>query len=307
MLKATAFALLIILAMPFTGLAAAKKKTLVEGGIAVVFDESARATANEVAREYPALKTELEDTFKWKGGFEGGVTAILLSDKEFRKTAGRTPIVAYAIGSENTVVVGLGRAEKDADTFRSILKHELAHIYLAHRVGEENLPRWLNEGVCQWVSGGISEMLAIGRTTELERATLLGNLLPLDALSQSFPGDDRGLKLAYQESLSFVEFIVDKYGQDALLKVLDDLGKGEGVSEAFKDATGSSLPELEAAWHKRLSVRHTLLTFLSNNIYTILFALAGLITVYGFIRLLMRMRAYREEDDDEGPWPPPRG
>jgi hypothetical protein len=79
--------------------------------------------------------------------------------------------------------------------------------------------------------------------------------------------------------------------------------EGEDVRDAFRNGIGVDFEEIEKKWHNRLTIRHTLLTYLSNNIYTVLFVLAALITLYGFVRLVLRMRAYREEDEEEhGPF-----
>ncbi len=81
--------------------------------------------------------------------------------------------------------------------------------------------------------------------------------------------------------------------------MLARLSAGEDVDDAFLNGLGVGLNELESQWHNRLAIRHTLLTYLSNNIYTVLFVLAALITLYGFVRLLIRMRKYREEDEED--------
>jgi hypothetical protein len=295
------FILLILLLIPQVCLGA--RKTFVEGELVVVFDESGRGVAEDVAGAYPGLKAELEETLGWEADFHSGVTLVLLREEEFKKLAGAAPIVAFASSRENTIVVGLLRAVKDTSRFSAILKHELAHLYLAGHIGEENLPKWLNEGVSQWASGGISELLSVGHSTELEKATLLGKLMPLENLDKSFPRDDKRLRLAYEESLSIVEFIVDEYGHDGLRAVLGRMREGEDVRDAFRNGIGVDFEEIEKKWHNRLTIRHTLLTYLSNNIYTVLFVLAALITLYGFVRLVLRMRAYREEDEEEhGPF-----
>lgn len=300
-IRLTCIALLVFLLVP--RFCFGERKTLVEGELTVVFDESGRGVAEEVAAAYPGLKTELAEALGLEAYFNSRVTLVLLREEEFRKLAGTAPIVAFASSRENTVVVGLLRAVNDPSHFSAVLKHELAHLYLASYIKEENLPRWLNEGVSEWASGGVSELLSVGRSTELEKATLLGKLIPLENLERSFPRDDKRLRLAYEESLSFVEFIVDEYGHKGLRAVLGHLSEGEGVNEAFLSGLGVELEELEKRWHDRLAIRHTLLTYLSNNIYTVLFVLAALITLYGFVRLIIRMRKYREEDEEEtGPF-----
>ena len=84
-----------------------------------------------------------------------------------------------------------------------------------------------------------------------------------------------------------------------MLEVLNNLRYGDDVDAAIQKAFKTPLQELEINWHKQLGTRITWVTYLSNNLYDILFFLAALITVVGFIRLLMKKRNYKDDDDDE--------
>lgn len=279
---------------------ASERTALQRGELVVVFDESSRGVADEVLREYPLVKAELEETFGWEADFSGGVRVVLLKEREFGDVVRGSPVVAFAHSGDGLIVMGMLRAGNDASPFRSIFKHELAHLYLGRHIDAERLPRWLNEGVSQWASGGVSELLDVGRSTEIEKATLLGRLIPLESLESGFPGDKKDLRLAYQESLSIVNFIVAEYGKEGLLGILDSLKEGEGIEEAVAESLRVDMAGLQRAWHARLRREHTLLTYLGENFYTLLFVLAALITVYGFARAVIRVRRYRDEDEDEG-------
>ena len=62
-----------------------------------------------------------------------------------------------------------------------------------------------------------------------------------------------------------------------------------------------SFDELEREWYNSLKKRITWFHFLINNLYEILFFIAALILIYGFIRVLMRKRAYKKyKEDDNG-------
>ena len=62
-----------------------------------------------------------------------------------------------------------------------------------------------------------------------------------------------------------------------------------------------SLEQLEKEWLAQLDTTPRWLIFLASHIYAILFFLAALMTMFGFIRLLIkRRRIYREwEEEDE--------
>jgi hypothetical protein len=59
-----------------------------------------------------------------------------------------------------------------------------------------------------------------------------------------------------------------------------------------------SLNELEKRWHNSLEKRATWLNFIVNNLYEILFFFAGLLVVYGFIKIIRKKRNYGDDYDD---------
>jgi predicted Zn-dependent protease len=75
---------------------------------------------------------------------------------------------------------------------------------------------------------------------------LSGGLTPLGKLSSAFlsPSNSVGLQFAYYESSLVIEFIVQKFGFDALKKILADLHDGEEINKAIAART-APLPEVE--------------------------------------------------------------
>ena len=61
-----------------------------------------------------------------------------------------------------------------------------------------------------------------------------------------------------------------------------------------------SLDDLEEGWHDTLRKRITWFNYIVSHLYEILFFLGALIMIYGFIKVFMKKRAYKEEDDDYG-------
>ena len=74
--------------------------------------------------------------------------------------------------------------------------------------------------------------------------------------------------------------------------------QGEDVDSAVLKALSIPLGELEQRWHHSLRQKITWFAYLSYHIYEILFALGALITIYAFIRLIIRKRAYMKEEED---------
>jgi hypothetical protein len=293
--------IVIVLALSTGGLYASERLTYSDEDFIVRFDESSRKAAEETIRLISEARAELDETFGWDADFDPVVMVLLVKDSEFRRITGSTEIAAFANAENNTIVVNLQKVSREPGTMYSTLKHELAHLFLGYGIRRENLPRWLNEGISQWVSNGVSELVAPGRTTEIARATLLGRLIPLGRL-ESFPPGGKPLMLAYQESLSVVEYIAMRFGRRAPFEIVERLRDGDTVGDAVLSSLSIGMPELERGWHAHLKRNHTLLAYLGNNIYTLLFVLAALITAYGFARVIKRIRDYRDEDEDDDPF-----
>jgi hypothetical protein len=180
------------------------------------------------------------------------------------------------------------------DTF----KHELMHILLHQRIGSPNLPKWLDEGVAQWASGGIADIMRTGDKDLLQQAVLSHRLLPLKEISSNFPDSPNSLILAYEESKSFTEFLVKHYGEAQLRLLLQGLEKHETIEKAIYDIYGVSLDVLEQTWKKGLIRENPWIAYIADHMSWLLFFLAALITVAGFCVAKRRMRNYRDEEDE---------
>lgn len=283
-----------LLSIPLNPLYAENTVTLQNKEVIVLFEKPLRNAANAVLKTYPAVKAELVKTLGWEVDFRPVV--LLSKDRQaFRRTVGNDITVAFAVPEKYLIVIDNSRAHTKPFTLKTTLKHELCHLLLNHHI--ETLPRWLDEGVCQWASGGISEIITTLKDSDLARASLSGRLIHIGELKR-FPRDEKSIHLAYAESRSIVEYIVREFGPEGLLNMLEGLKQGLTIEEAVLKSLSVSGYELELGWRAYLKRRHTWLTYLSNNIYVILFLFAALTVVYGFIRMLIRKRAYKDEDDD---------
>ena len=256
--------------------------------LAVVFEESLRGEAEHVVTMYPAIKAELENILTWSVDFRP--TAVLTVDRQqFEKITGSRFVVAYAVPQRNLMVIDYSRTDRDLG---AVIKHELCHLLLHHRIKNGELPRWLDEGVSQWVSDGIAEILMRRKGAVLETAVLSESLIQIRTLEKHFPDDENSLLLAYEESKSLVEFIHHQFGRDAILELLRHLQDGHHLDEAVLQSLSIPFTELERRWHSHLREKITWLTYLTNNVYGILFFLAALITIAGFIRMSLRKKRY---------------
>jgi len=183
-------------------------------------------------------------------------------------------------------------------SLRDTFKHEICHLLLHQHIRSDLLPRWLDEGIAQWASDGAGDILLDHKRSVLNRVALRGRFIPLRALASGFPRKDQDLMLAYEESRGFVDHLIGRSGPDGILALLQYLKQGAAPEDALVKAYGVSMSELEREWHQSLRNRMTWLTYLSYHLYDILFLVAALMTVYGFIRIMIRKRRRLKEAVD---------
>jgi hypothetical protein len=287
--------LLLFLSKP---LWAQEPNILQKNGVTLVFIEQLRPAAEEAFYLYPIIRSDLEAVFGWKVNFTP--TVLLIPDNfTFQRMAGNDLIVAYAVPERNLMVINFSKMKTDPFTLEGTMKHELCHLLLHQNIRRENLPRWLDEGIAQWVSDGLADIL-MNRYSPMDNAIISNRYITLDSLRKTFPNDGWLLTLAYAESKSIVDYIIRVYGPEGIFKLLGYLKDGYEFNRAVMKSYTISFDELERRWYNSLDKRAALFTFLASNLYEILFFLAALLLIYGFIRVLIKRKAYEDyEEEDE--------
>ena len=136
--------------------------------------------------------------------------------------------------------------EIDDAWVRTVIPHELTHLVFDTAVTNPYHfpPRWLNEGLAEYQSGGYD---ASYRST-IESTARAGELIPLDGLAGQFPTTFERFNLAYAESTAAVTYLVDTYGQDALVQLVRSYASGLTDDEAFMQALGVDTTAFGDAW-----------------------------------------------------------
>jgi hypothetical protein len=261
-------------------------------------DPSLESSAREVIARYPFIRKSLESVFFLDMDFRPQV--LLVGDRRsFLMMAGHEAFVAYAVPEKQLVVIDATRMGLRPFTLETVLKHELCHLLLHRHITRVHLPKWLDEGICQWISEGIPEVVLHRGISPLPSAALTGRLIPLDSLSHQFPRDHRSLSLAYEQSRSIVSYIIDNNGVSGILAILQSMESGVPAQDAIRMSLMISQHELETRWREDLRSWPVLLAFLAGNLYTILFLLAAVLTILAYIRFLLKRRRYRESDEQD--------
>jgi hypothetical protein len=240
-------------------------KSLQTEYVKVLFDASLKSAADETLYLYPIVKENIESLFHWNLNLKPSI--LLVKTREgFVKIAGDSLVVAFAIPEKNLIVI------------------------------DYVLPRWLDEGLCQWASDGIGEIIRDPKSSQLNRAAFLRRFIRLQELERRFPPDKSARLLAYEESKSFITYLVGRFGKEIIFQVLNQMKKGETAEEAIQTASSISFEMLEKEWHHSLRKKTTWFTFLSYYLYEILFTLMAFITVIAFIKLRLKKKSYVDDD-----------
>lgn len=268
-----------------------------DAAVRVHYPHGRRPVAQQIVDTSPALFRELEQATGLP--FDVRPTVIAAPHRAaFQRLGGRDVFVAFALPERHTVVLDLSRFDVHPESFRPVLKHEYAHLLLHRHIPRARLPRWLDEGIAQHLSDGLSEYLPGRAQLVLGKALAADREFPLRALENSFPPDDSGLQLAYEQSRSVVDFLVRRHGEEVLPDLIARMAAGDSARAAMRAAAGLSLAALETDWRRHQTSPLSWLGRVAGHVYAIVFFLAAAATLVGFVRHRRRRRAYAEEEDD---------
>lgn len=151
-----------------------------------------------------------------------------------------------AVSSIRTLFANIGRSSVADPWVGIVVPHELTHIVFGTATSNpyHEPVHWLNEGLADYLAAGYDA----SARANVKGAASRGDLMPLSALVGQFPSPPDLFSLAYDESVSAIDFLVRTYGQDALVKLIRSYAGGVSDDEAFTAALGVDTAGFEAAW-----------------------------------------------------------
>ena len=176
---------------------------------------------------------------------EDPVVVLLMMETGFPE--GRVPEWAAGL-NDGTIRVPLRGLDRLTPRLTTVLRHELAHSFIAARTGG-NCPTWLQEGISQWLEGGDPNR-EDAAVSALARDGKLMPLLTLEAPFQTLAPAE--MTAAYAESLSAIAHIIRRSGPDGVVRLLAALGDRLPSEEALPTAIALSYPEFQKSWEDYL-------------------------------------------------------
>ncbi len=196
----------------------------------------------------------LEDTYTWAGAKLGHyperqVPVILYTQRQF---SGLTGSPEWAAGLyDGKIRLSIGGLNRVDAPVKALLAHEFMHV-MVRETGGSRVPTWLNEGLAEVAAREVHAP----RLLHLERANSTGQLLALEELNGSFRTlDPTRVGLAYEQSYSFVQYLVDRFGWYPMAQLLARFKEGLDAPDALRRTFGdydSDLRSLERDWRRQL-------------------------------------------------------
>ena len=120
-------------------------------------------------------------------------------------------------------------------SWRSVLWHEFCHVVTLQKTNNR-MPRWLSEGISVYEERLADSAWGDCIDPKYREMILGGELTPVSQLSSAFlsPKTPAHLRFAYYESSLVVQFLIEEFGQPALIELLNDLGTGTPINDALR-------------------------------------------------------------------------
>jgi len=127
-----------------------------------------------------------------------------------------------------------------------VIPHELTHVAFSDAVDNPygSQPDWLNEGLAVYLSQGYDS----SDRNLVKQAAKSGKLLPLATFRAYFFLDSNRIYQSYAEAVSAVDFLIRKYGEGSVQKLLKAYHAGSTDEEAFQSALGVTPDAFDKAW-----------------------------------------------------------
>jgi hypothetical protein len=154
-------------------------------------------------------------------------------------------------GKYNVIILGIPSGEEDWG--KGAIAHELMHTVVERNTFSclVNIPAWLHEGLAMASEGGLG---AVG-LYELQTAIDDDSIFPLRSLGGGFPEDPDQAALAYDQSFSVVDYLLQQGEPSQMKALLQKLRDGSTTDSALQEVYGFTVNGLEIAWRKSVGAQ----------------------------------------------------
>ncbi len=143
-------------------------------------------------------------------------------------------------------VIVIGVAPHNIAWGKRAVTHELSHmiIYQVTYSPLSNIPTWLDEGLAMYSEGELMSNFE----QNLQQAISNDTLFSIGSISGSFPAATEEAELAYAQSYSLVEFLIDNFGSSKMQLLIQAFSDGITLDNALLEVYGLDSEQLEIDW-----------------------------------------------------------
>jgi hypothetical protein len=172
------------------------------------------------------------------------ITVIVYSRIKFKEALGNSPNWIEA-AYDGKIRLAIATNQKDFRMITSQVVHEYTHLIIGD-ITQNNCPRWFNEGLAKYeeYKHGMEPrlfLLAIAYNSNI--------LIPWDKINTqitSLNGSES--LLAYQQSFSFVSYLIETYGMHKVVELLKALGAKQDFNAAVLQVYGVPIETIQSNW-----------------------------------------------------------
>ena len=181
-------------------------------------------------------------------------------------------------------IIAIGISPGRLDWGKRALIHELTHLVVHQATFGPygRLPIWLDEGLAMYNEGELDPYLS----PYLQKAISEDKLISVRTLCSPFSAEHEKAYLSYAQSYSLVEYLLDNYGQDKMLKLLTLIKQGNTCDEALTKVYGFDVDGLDSRWREMLATPMTRAQRIWHPaLIAVLSALATALALWGALAL----------------------
>ncbi|MBN1154084.1 hypothetical protein JXB12_04105 [candidate division KSB1 bacterium] len=252
--------------------------------------KAAERVVNHLTVTYARISQDLEVTLSQPVRFY-----LCNSYDSYRKVVGiNIPLwsTGLALPQQNTIVIKTVAAENN---YLTTAVHELTHLIVHQLTNREHIPRWLNEGLAVYFSNEKD----FASSTSISKALISNSIVPLSDIDHVLEFNPSKAQLAYQESYVAVILLQKRYGMNRIRQILEKIGEGYTVDEAFTHSIGIDSWEFELSWFKYIKDKYKWHFWVEFEFY--LWILILFLFIFGFmiIRRRNKLKLQQWEEEDE--------
>ena len=177
----------------------------------------------------------------------------------------------------------------------TIFCHELTHLLLKAYLGDDYfaLPYWFNEGIAMREA----KEWRLSDALYLVRKGMVGSLIPLEKLSTSFPEEEGEVHLAYLESLNFILYLQERFGEGFIPQLLRRVKETGFFELSFFALTGEQWSEVEGKWRRDLEYRYRWVPWITST--STLWIMGTILFIIGYLKKRRRQREVIKKWEEE--------